>query len=87
LVTKGFHQKEGIYYTETFSPVAKMNTIRTIISLATSCQWEIHQMDVKSVFLNGDLHEEIYMQQPPSFISFETSSLVCKLNMSLYGLK
>jgi hypothetical protein len=64
-----------------------MNTIRTIISLATYFQWEIHQMDVKSAFLNGDLHEEIYMQQPPGFISSETSSLVCKLNKSLYGLK
>jgi hypothetical protein len=64
-----------------------MNTIRTIISLATSFQWKIHQMDVKSDFLNGDLREEFYMQQPPGFISSQTSSLVCKLNKSLYGIK
>jgi hypothetical protein len=87
LVAKGFSQQEGIDYNETFAPVAKMNTIRTIISLVASYQWELHQMDVKSVFLNGDLHEDIYMQQPPGFITTETSSLVCKLNKSLYGLK
>jgi hypothetical protein len=52
-----------------------MNTIKTIISLAASFQWKIHQMDVKSAFLDGDLHEETYMQQPPRFISSETSSL------------
>ena len=53
-----------------------MNTIKTSISLVASYQWEIQQMDVKSVFLNGDLHEDIYMQQPPIFIIIETSSLV-----------
>ena len=54
-----------------------MNTIRIILSLAASYKWEIHQMDVKSAFLNGNLSEEIYMQQPPGFITSETSSLVC----------
>ena len=87
LVAKGFSQREGVDYNETFAPVAKMNTIRTILSLAASYKWEIHQMDVKSVFLNGNLSEEIYMQQPPGFITSETSSLVCKLHKSLYGLK
>ena len=66
LVAKGFNQLEGIDYNEAFSPVAKMNTIRTILSIASSYKWEIYQMDVKSAFLNGDLNEEIYMQQPPS---------------------
>ena len=56
-----------------------MNTIRTIISLDTSYQWEIHQMDVNILFLNGDIHEYIYMQQPPSFFTSKTSNLVCKL--------
>ena len=60
-----------------------MNTIRTILSLDTSYQWEIHQMDVDILFLNGDIHEYIYMQQPPSFITIETSSLVSKLT-SIY---
>ena len=62
LVGKGFNQLEGIDYNEKFSHVAKMNTIRTILSIASSYKWEIHQMDVKSAFLNGDLNEEIYMQ-------------------------
>ena len=56
-----------------------MNTIRTILSLDTSYQWEIHQMDVDILFLNGDIHEYIYMQKPPSFFTAKTSNLVCKL--------
>eukprot|EP00253_Pinus_taeda_P003400 PITA_03400 len=86
LVAKGFSQVEGIDYTETFSPVAKMNSIRLVFSLAASLKWEVHQMDVKSAFLHGDLHEEIYMEQPIGFIQTD-SSLVCRLKKSLYGLK
>eukprot|EP00253_Pinus_taeda_P027535 PITA_27535 len=86
LVAKGFSQVEGIDYNETFSPVAKMNSIRLVLSLAASLKWEVHQMDVKSAFLHGDLHEEIYMEQPIGFIQTD-SSLVCRLKKSLYGLK
>eukprot|EP00253_Pinus_taeda_P002136 PITA_02136 len=86
LVAKGFSQVEGIDYTETFSPVAKMNSVRLVLSLAASFKWEVHQMDVKSSFLHGDLHEEIYMEQPIGFIQTD-SSLVCRLKKSLYGLK
>ena len=68
LVSKGFSQIEGIDYTETFSPVAKMNSICLVLSLATSFRWEVHQMNVKSAFLHGDFQEEIYMEQPPGFI-------------------
>ena len=57
IVTKGFSQVEGIDYTETFFPVAKMNSIRLVLSLVASFKWEVHQMDVKSPFLHGDLHE------------------------------
>ena len=57
LFAKGFSKVEGIDYTETFSPVAKMNSIRLVLSLAASFKWEVHQMDVKSTFLHGDLHE------------------------------
>eukprot|EP00253_Pinus_taeda_P021660 PITA_21660 len=64
LVAKGFSQVEGIDYTETFFPIAKMNSVRLVFSLAASFKWEVHQMDVKSAFLHGDLHEEIYMEQP-----------------------
>eukprot|EP00253_Pinus_taeda_P007286 PITA_07286 len=86
LVAKGFSQGEGIDYTETFSPVAKMNFVCLVLSLAASFKWEVHQMDVKSAFLHGDLHEEIYMDQPIGFIQ-KYSSLVCRLKKSLYGLK
>eukprot|EP00253_Pinus_taeda_P012597 PITA_12597 len=63
-----------------------MNSIRLVLSLAASLKWEVHQMYVKSVFLHGDLHEEIYMEQPIGFIQTD-SSLVCRLKKSLYGLK
>eukprot|EP00253_Pinus_taeda_P030403 PITA_30403 len=63
-----------------------MNSIRLVLSLAASLKWEVHQMDVKSAFLHGDLHEEIYMEQPIGFIQIY-SSLVCRLKKSLYGLK
>jgi hypothetical protein len=86
LVAKGFSQVEGIDYNETFSPVAKMNSIHLVLSLAASHKWEVHQMDVKSTFLHGDLQEEIYMEQPPGYVQND-SSLVCRLKKSLYGLK
>eukprot|EP00253_Pinus_taeda_P007166 PITA_07166 len=63
-----------------------MNSVRLVLSLAASFKWEVHQMDVKSAFLHGDLHEEIYMEQPIGFIQID-SSLVCRLKKSLYGLK
>jgi hypothetical protein len=69
LVAKGFSQQEGIDYTETFSLVAKMNYVRLILSLVARFGWKIHQMDVKSSFLHGDLSEEIFMEQPPSFVT------------------
>jgi hypothetical protein len=86
LVAKGFSQVEGIDYNETFSPVEKMNSIHLVLALAASHKWEVHQMDVKSAFLHRDLQEEIYMEQPPSYVQND-SSLVCHLKKSLYGLK
>eukprot|EP00253_Pinus_taeda_P033577 PITA_33577 len=86
LVAKGFSQVEGIDYTETFSPVAKMNPIRLVLFLSASFKWEVHQRDVKSAFLNGELHEETYMEQPPGFTQ-TNSNLVCQLKKSLYDLK
>jgi hypothetical protein len=68
LVAKGFSQVEGIDYNETFSPVAKMNSIYLVLSLAASHKWEVHQMDVKSTFLHGGLKEEIYTEQPPDYV-------------------
>jgi hypothetical protein len=88
LLSKGFSQVEGIDYNETFSPVAKMNSIFLVLALAASHKWEVHQMDVKdkSTFLHGDFQEEIYMEQPSGYVQNDYS-LVCFLKKSLYGLK
>lgn len=87
LVAKGYSQVEGVDYSETFAPVAKFPSIRAILALAASEDMEIHQMDVKTAFLNGTLDEEIYMDQPEGFRVPGKEGLVCKLKKSLYGLK
>jgi hypothetical protein len=86
LVARSFTQTFGINYNETFAPVAKFVSIRCILALATIEDMEIHQMDVKTAFSNGDLEEDIYMEQPEGFTQ-ESEHLVCKLPKSLYGLK
>lgn len=86
LVAKGFHQVHGFDFHDTFSPVVKPITIRLIITLALTNNWELFQLDVNNVFLNGLLEETVYMVQPPGF-EVEDKSLVCKLNKALYGLK
>lgn len=68
MVAKGYSQQEGIDFDDTFGPVAKLNTIRMLIALATKYNWELHQLDVKSAFLNGELKEEIYLVQPEGFV-------------------
>ena len=85
LVAKGFSQVQGVDYHETFAPVAKVDSICLVLAIATSKHWEVHHIDVKSAFLHGDIHEEIYMKYPEGYISDPT--LVCKLQKSLYGLK
>ncbi|WVZ69158.1 hypothetical protein U9M48_017993 [Paspalum notatum var. saurae] len=87
LVAKGYIQTYGIDYEETFAPVAKKNSIRTLISCAANLNWLIYQMDVKNAFLHGDLHEEVYMHIPPGFETSRTTGKVLRLRRSLYGLK
>jgi hypothetical protein len=87
LVAKGYAQTYGIDYEETYSPVAKMTTVRAIIAMVVAKGWSLHQMDVKNVFLHGDLHEEVYMEQPPGYVDQTHPNLVCRLKKSLYGLK
>lgn len=87
LVAKGFTQTYGIDYTETFAPVAKLNTIRILLSLAANFDWPIHQLDIKNAFLNDELQEEVFMCQPPGYEDKQNGKIVCKLNKSLYGLK
>ncbi|CAA7023599.1 unnamed protein product [Microthlaspi erraticum] len=86
LVAKGFNQKEGIDY-ETFSPVSRKDSLRIILALVAQYDLELHQMDVKTAFLNGDLEEEVYMCQPEGFIIEGQENMVCKLKKSIYGLK
>ena len=87
VVAKGYAQKEGVDYTETFAPVAKFSAIRALLSLSAFYDLELHQMDVKCAFLNGDLDHEIYMTQPEGFVTSGKQDLVCKLQRTLYGLK
>ncbi|RVW67125.1 Retrovirus-related Pol polyprotein from transposon TNT 1-94 [Vitis vinifera] len=87
LVVKGFQQKEGIDYTEIFSPVVKMSTIRLVLGMVAVENLHLEQLDVKTAFLHGDLEEDLYMIQPEGFIVQGQENLVCKLRKSLYGLK
>ena len=88
LVAKGCTQRYGIDYQDTFAPIAKINTIRIIISIAANRDWPLKQFDVKNDFLDGDLEEEVYMELPPSIKhSSMHENKVCKLKKSLYGLK
>lgn len=85
LVARGFSQRFGFDYTDTYSPVVKMTTLRILLSLANQEGWHVHQMDVKCAFLNGVLDEQVFMRQPSGFE--RGGSLVCRLNKAIYGLK
>ncbi|GJT91947.1 zinc finger, CCHC-type containing protein [Tanacetum coccineum] len=87
LVIQGFKQKSRIEYFDTYAPVARISTIRLLIAMASIHCLIIHQMDVKTTFLNGELEEEVYMNQPLGFILPGNENKVCKLVKSLYGLK
>ncbi|GJT64243.1 putative RNA-directed DNA polymerase [Tanacetum coccineum] len=87
LVTKGYTQKKWIDYNETFSPVSRKDSLRIVMALVAHYDLELHQMDVKTAFLNGDLHEDVYMTQPEGFMVEGKEHMVCKLKRSIYGLK
>ena len=87
LVCKGYAQQEGIDFEETFAPVARLEAIRMFLALSSFQNFKVFQMDVKSAFLNGDLEEEVYIEQPDGFILGNDPNLVCKLKKALYGLK
>ena len=87
LVVKGYKQKGGVDYFDTYSLVTRITSIRMLVAIATLHNLEIHRMDVKIAFLNGELNEEIYMEQPEGFIVPGQEKKVCRLVKSLYGLK
>jgi hypothetical protein len=86
-VARGFSQKESIDYEETFALMARYSSIRTIIALAAKMKWKLHQMDMKTTFLNGVTEEEVYMEQPQGFEVENRKSHVYRLKKALYGLK
>ena len=87
LVTQGYTQVEGIDFDETFAPVARLESIRILLAIASHLNFKLYQMDVKSAFLNGMLQEEIYVEQPKGFVNPHRSNDVYKLKRALYGLK
>jgi hypothetical protein len=86
-LARGFTHKEGIDYDETFSHVAMYTSIRVIIALASILGWKLHQMDVKTTFLNGKIEQDVFVEQPDGFVLHNKDTHVCKLRKALYGLK
>jgi hypothetical protein len=87
LVAKGYVQKQGVDFEEVFAPVARLDTIRLILALAANRGWQIHHLDVKSAFLNGELEEEVYVCQPEGYVQKGKEKMVLKLSKALYGLR
>ena len=87
MVAKGYTQVYGSDYGDTFSPVAKIASVRLLLPMAAMCSWPLYQLDIKNVFLHGDLVKEVYMEQRPGFVAQGEAGLVCRLRRSLYGLK
>ncbi|KAH9781357.1 hypothetical protein KPL71_008429 [Citrus sinensis] len=87
LVAKGYKQEFGVDYKEVFAPVARLETIRLIIALASQNAWPVFQLDVKSAFLHGELQKEVFIEQPPGYVKLGSEHKVYKLKKALYGLK
>ncbi len=85
-MAKGFLQKQGVDFKEVYAPVSKHTTLRTLLAIVAQQDLELHQLDVKTTFLNGELEEKIYMQQPQGYEQ-KRSNIVCHLLRALYGLQ
>ena len=86
-MARGFLQKEGIDYEETFAPISRYTSIKSVLTLGVEMKWKIHRMDVKTAFLNGVVEEEAYVEQPLGFETHDRESHVCGLKKSMYSLK
>ena len=87
LVAKGYAQQKGIDYEETFAPICRMTTVRILCALAAHFGWNVHQSDIVTAFLNGDIFEEVYVTQPRGFVKKGQEDKVCRCKKALYGLK
>ena len=87
LVARGFVQREGVDFEEVFAPVARMESVRLLLALAAAKDWQVHHLDVKSAFLNGDLAEVVFVKQPPGFVQAGQEQKVLRLRKALYGLR
>ena len=87
MVAQGYTQTYGVDYSETFSPVAKIDIVRVLFSIAANKDWPLHQFDAKNAFLHGKIEEEVYIKAPPSFSPDYNIGEDCKLNKALHGLK
>lgn len=87
LVAKGYVQRYGIDYDEVFAPVTRLETVRLLLALAAKHEWEVHHLDVKSAFLNGLIHEEVYVSQPKGYVKKGAEHKVHKLLKASYGLR
>lgn len=87
LVAKGYVQRQGIDFEEAFAPVTRLETVRLLLALAAKNGWQVHHMDVKSAFLNGELQEDVYVLQPEGFVKRGKENMVYKLIKALYGLR
>jgi len=87
LVARGFMQKAGMDYFEVYAPVIRLETVRLIVAIACGRNWPMHHLDVKSIFLNGPLDEEVYVTQTPGFKIKGKKNMVYRLHKALYGLK
>lgn len=87
VVARGYQQIEGVDFTETYAPVVKFTSVRVILSIAAVEDYHLHQMNVKTAFLKGNLEETVYMEQPEGFIKAGNEQLVCRLKKAIYGLR
>lgn len=87
LVAKGYAQEYGVDFDEVYAPVTRLETVRLLLALAAKSEWEVHHLDVKTAFLNGDLKEEVYVSQPEGFEISGQEHMVYRLWKALYGLR